>query len=141
MNNKNLSIQKEENIFFQKLTPGISEPELWPLASEGELAVDVYETDKDVVIKAAIAGVKSDDINLNLEGDLLTIRGTRRDDEKENRNYFCQECYFGPFSRSVILPTHVKTDKARAQLQRGILIITLPKNKKETKIPIKTLEE
>lgn len=141
MDNKNLSTLKGEAVFFQKLTPEIAEPELWPLASEGELAVDVYETAKDIVVKTPIAGVKSEDITLNLEGDLLTIRGVRQDEEKQDRSYLCQECYFGAFSRSIILPAQVKTDKAKAQLQRGILTITLPKAKKETQIPIKILED
>jgi HSP20 family protein len=107
---------------------------------EGQLAIDVYQTPNDIVIKAAIAGVKPEDINISLSNDLLTIRG-KRQGEKEVReeDYFYRECYWGGFSRSIILPLEVNTDAIDASFRNGILIITLPKIKKgkAVDIPIK----
>ena len=131
--------RQNENLFFQKLTSENREPELWQIAPEGELAVDVYETKKDIVVKAAIAGIKADDLTLSLENDLLTIRGKREDHDHSPRTYLCQECHWGPFSRSIILPTNTKIDKVKAMLQKGILTIILPKAKKEAEIAVQDL--
>ena len=129
----------EDDGFFKKLSSANAVPEAWTLPAEGELAVDVFETKKDVVVRAAIAGIKSDDLALSLEGDILTIRGARHDEDKTERKYLCQECHWGSFSQSVILPTPVKNDKVKAQLQRGILTILLPKTKKNASIEVADL--
>ena len=85
---------------------GLGEP-------EGELAVDVYQTEEAVVIKAAIAGVRQEDMVILLSHDLVTIRGVRhRDEQVRKEDYFSQECYWGKFSRSVILPHEVNADRA-----------------------------
>lgn len=132
-NKKNLFLknvtEREDDGFFKKLSSPETSPEAWALPTEGELAVDVYETKKDIIVRAAIAGVKSEDIALSLEGDVLTIRGARHDLDKTERKYLCRECYWGAFSRSVILPSSVKNDKGKAHLERGILTIMLPKAK------------
>lgn len=121
--------ESEDDGFFKKLSSPEAAPEAWALPAEGELAVDVFETKKDIVVRAAIAGIKSEDLTLSLEGDVLTIRGARHDADKTERKYLCQECYWGAFSRSVILPSSVKNDKVKAHLERGILTVMLPKAK------------
>ncbi len=95
---------------------------------EGQLAVDVYQTKGSVVIKAPIAGVKPEDIDISLSEDVLTLRGERKEEtEVEREHYYVQECYWGSFSRSVILPTATVSDKAQAALKDGVLTITIPK--------------
>jgi HSP20 family protein len=96
--------------------------------SEGQLTIDVYQTDDDVVIKSTIAGVKPEDLDVNINNDMVTIRGERKQDEEvDGENYYYQECYWGQFSRSVILPVEIITEKAEATMKNGILTIRLPK--------------
>jgi|WetSurMetagenome_2_1015567.scaffolds.fasta_scaffold466196_1 HSP20 family protein len=105
---------------------------------EGQLSLDVYETEKNIIIKSTIAGAKPDDIDITIDNDMLTIRGKRHDEyEEENRNYLYQECYWGSFSRSVILPVEVDNKKIDASLENGVLTIILKKNKKSNKVGIK----
>lgn len=96
--------------------------------SEGQLTIDVYQTDDDVVIKSTIAGVKPEDLDVNINNDMVTIRGERKQDEEiDSENYYYQECYWGQFSRSVILPVEIITEKAEATMKNGILTLRLPK--------------
>lgn len=96
--------------------------------SEGQLTIDVYQTDDDIVIKSTIAGVKPEDLDVNINNDMVTIRGERKLEEQvDPENYYYQECYWGPFSRSVILPVEIIAEKAEATMKNGILTIRLPK--------------
>jgi len=97
---------------------------------DGELVVDVYETNADFVVLAAIAGVQIKDVDISLEKDMMVIKGSRCDPHGENpdKKYFYQECYWGPFSRKVILPENLDIDKADAQIDKGILTVKIPKN-------------
>ncbi|HKK54185.1 MAG TPA: Hsp20/alpha crystallin family protein [Patescibacteria group bacterium] len=108
--------------------------------NEGQLSIDVYETDKKIYIKSTMAGAKPEDLNISLHNDMLTIKG-RRDlnlpEELSNENSIYKECYWGPFSRTVILPTEIDEDKIDAVLEDGILTITLIKLKKTDKIEVK----
>jgi HSP20 family protein len=102
--------------------------ESWAGDSEGQLTIDVYQTENDIVIKSTIAGVKPEDLDVTINNDMVTIRGDRKSEEKvESENYYYQECYWGTFSRSVILPVEVLADKAEAAMKNGILTIRLPK--------------
>ncbi len=95
---------------------------------EGQLTVDVYQTPEMIVVKSTIAGVKPDDLDVSITNDMVTIRGTRRhDEETREEDYFYRECYWGSFSRSIILPVDVVADKAEASLKDGILTIRIPK--------------
>lgn len=94
----------------------------------GQLAVDVYQTEKDIVIVSTIAGVRPEDIDIAINNDMVTIRGRReREQEVSEDEYLYQECYWGGFSRSIILPTDVKADRAQASFKNGVLTIRLPK--------------
>ncbi len=102
---------------------------------EGQLAVDVYQTKDKIVIKAPIAGVKPEDIDVAISEDVVTIRGDRKDENViEKDNYFVQECFWGSFSRSVILPTSTVAEKAEASLKDGVLTIQIPKVVQEDKV-------
>lgn len=107
---------------------------------EGQLAIDVYQIDGELVIQSAIAGVKPEELDISIEGDLVLIRGSReKPAEKEEINYFYQECYWGPFSRQIILPEEVDPSRAEATMKEGILTIRIPKieRKKKRKIIVK----
>ena len=95
---------------------------------DGSLAVDMYETDEEVVVKTTVPGVKSEDIDVSITGDVLTIKGETKAEEKvEKANYIRQERRYGAFSRSLTLPSTVVADKATAEFENGVLILTLPK--------------
>lgn len=112
--------------------------------TEGQLSIDVFQTPSDIVIKSTIAGVKPENLDIAITNDMVTIRGRRESDENlKNDDYFYQECYWGPFSRSIILPADVQTEKSLATLKNGVLTIKLPKSEKikTKKIEIKHHEE
>ena len=95
---------------------------------EGQLTIDVYQTDTDIVIKSTIAGVKPENLDVSISNDMITIKGTRTQDNSiPEENYYYQECYWGSFSRSLVLPTDVLDEKIDATLKNGILTIKLPK--------------
>jgi len=107
------------------------ESSAWQEESEGQLTVDVYQTDSDIVIKSTIAGVTADNLDVNITNDMVTIKGKRSDkQEVETKDYYYQECYWGSFSRSIILPVDVEAERAEAELKNGILTIRLPKAEK-----------
>lgn len=108
---------------------------------EGELSIDVFQDEKNLYIISTIAGVEPDDIEISLNNDLLTIRGFRHNGESiVDKEYFCQECYWGGFSRSVVLPVEVKTEEITADLKDGVLTIALPKLERKRNIEIKVKE-
>jgi len=95
---------------------------------EGQLAIDVWQTDKEIIIQAPIAGVRPEDLEVSISDEMVNIKGERKQRlEMKKENYLCQECYWGSFSRSYLLPVAVETSKAVATLKDGILTITIPK--------------
>lgn len=100
---------------------------------EGQLTVDVYQTPNDIVVESAIAGVAPDDIDVNVTSDSIAIRGSRkREKTVRDEDYLYQECYWGKFGRSIILPQEVDPEGAVVKFKNGILTVTLPKaNKKK----------
>jgi len=92
------------------------------------LALDMHETETDVVVEAAIPGVRPDEIEVQVTGNALTIKGERKEEKKDEKaNYIYREQIFGSFCRSVTLPTDVDVDKATANFDHGVLTLTLPK--------------
>jgi HSP20 family protein len=117
------------------------------LAALGEAAapvLDVYQTPNEVVVKAALPGLKPQDVNIDITGDTLTIKGeTKAEHEIKREDYLYQERRYGAFSRSVVLPTGLKPDKAEAVLEDGVLTLTIPKAEevKPKTIKVKAKEE
>lgn len=106
--------------------------------AEGQLSVDVYQDKNNIYVKSTIAGVRPDELEISINNDMLTIRGSREGAENiSSHDYFCQECFWGSFSRSIILPMDVQTNKISATIENGVLTITLPKLEKQRKIPVK----
>lgn len=111
---------------------------------DGQLAIDVYQTPENIVIKSAIAGVQPEDIDVTVNNDMVTIRGLRKQDEEINSNdYFFQECYWGGFSRSIVLPIDIDADNVKATIKNGVLTVLLPKVKKDAakKVEVDEIEE
>ena len=107
---------------------------------EGELVLDVFQTNGEIVVEAPVAGVKTEDLDIVVEGDTIRIKGRREKPQKvEQRNYLFKECYWGPFSREIILPVELDGSKVEASIKEGILVIKAPKikRKKERKIKVK----
>jgi len=105
------------------------------LEPEGQLTIDVYQASDEIIIESAIAGVQPEDLDISVTSDSVSIKGERhREHETKDSNYLYQECYWGRFSRSIILPQEIDADNAWVNLKNGILTIHLPKlNKKQEK--------
>lgn len=98
----------------------------------GQLAVDVYETEEKLVVKARTAGVNKEDLDVSISDGILTISGTLSSgDDSDATNWHIQECYWGEFSRTVALPVAVKEDEVEAMLKDGVLTISFGKVKQE----------
>lgn len=110
-------------------------------AAEGQLAVDVAQTPDELIVMAAMAGTPPESIELHLHNDLLTIRGERKSPIDSSAEHFYQECYWGKFSRSIVLPVDVKAEMVQAQYKNGVLIIHLPKASQNNDIPIMVIED
>ena len=113
------------------LSKELNQENEWFEEYEGQLAVDVYQNEDSIVIKAPIAGVSSEDLDISITDDVVVIKGDRKvSADVTNDNYFAQECYWGSFSRSYVLPVAVDSDQAQAKLKDGMLTITIPKLEK-----------
>ena len=94
-------------------------------------AIDMYQTENEVVVKSAVPGFKADEVQIHVTEDVLTIKGElKQDEEKKDRSWQIREHRWGAFERSISLPTAVTSDRARADFENGILTITLPKSEK-----------
>lgn len=109
-------------------------------AVPGQLAVDVYETKEKLVVKARTAGVNKNDLDVSISDNTLSIRGTLNAGYEEDvENYHLQECYWGEFSRSLVLPIAVKEDEIEAVLKDGVLTISFTKVKQDSVKKIQVL--
>lgn len=105
---------------------------------EGELAVDVYQTNDAIIIQAMVAGVSSDDLSVSVTREMVTIKGKREQPRGvATENYFYQELYWGAFSRTILLPAEVETEEVEATEKHGLLNIKLPKIDKERRQTVK----
>ena len=152
-------MSKEKRSFFERLTGSvrIEEPveeqptkrssaqlQSWIDAEtedEGELTVDVYQTNDSIVIKSMIAGVRPEDLDITISRDMVTIRGKREEEKVSNEDdYFVRELYWGTFSRTIELPEEIDVDEAEAIEKHGLLILKLPKldKRRQSKLKVKT---
>ncbi|MCK4592379.1 Hsp20/alpha crystallin family protein [Candidatus Parcubacteria bacterium] len=109
---------------------------------EGQLTVDVYKTKDLIVIKSIIGGVRPEDLDVSITSDMVTIKGKRNNiDNVVSDDYYYQECFWGNFSRSIILPNDIKTEGVEATIKNGILTIKLPKIEKNSSMKIEVKSE
>lgn len=109
---------------------------------EGQLTVDIFDNGSDLIIQSTVAGVKPEDLDLSITNDMITIRGKRqRHEEVTEENYYYKELYWGTFSRSVILPEEIDSEKSEATLKNGLLTVKLPKKRRDVKQKIRVKME
>jgi len=127
----------EESEFSGQGDPEVAEEDV----QEGELPVDMYHTGDAVVIRALVAGVSPDDLDIAITRDMVTIKGVREEyQEAADDDYYHRELFWGSFSRTLLLPEEVLIDEADAQEKHGLLEIRLPKVDKDrsTRLKVKT---
>ncbi len=116
---------------------------LWrSLGENGNMPLDMYQTPEEVVVKATIPGVKPEEVDITIAGDVLTIKGeSKAEQEKDDTDYFYRERRYGAFTRTVALPSGLETDKAKAEFENGVLKLTIPKAEevkpKQIKVSVK----
>ncbi len=105
---------------------------------EGQLSVDVYQTPSEIVVVSMVAGVRPEDLQINITREMITIRGKREENRTiSDENFFTQELYWGTFSRTILLPQEVEPEEAEATEKHGLLIIRLPKIDKGKKSTVR----
>ncbi len=106
---------------------------------DAQLTIDLLQDNEYIIIQSMLAGVKPDDLDVEITQEMITIRGKRKNPNpaSNQEDYYCQELYWGPFSRSVLLPQEVDSEKSEAVLKDGLLIIKLPKIDKDRKQKLK----
>ncbi len=115
-------VETEQDFSDEEVGEGDSEEQ------EGQLTVDVFQDDESIVLQSTVAGVSPDDLDVSITNDMVTVRGERRRSHNvDAEDYFYQECYWGTFSRSIILPVEIDADRAEAKIKNGILTIRIPK--------------
>ncbi|TSC67511.1 MAG: HSP20 family protein [Parcubacteria group bacterium Gr01-1014_73] len=151
---------KEKRSFFERLTGAVNVPAeseerevnvaatdeklsewLEEENGDGQLAVDVYQTPDDIFIRAMVAGVKAEDLDISITRDMVTIKGLREGSQEiSEENFFFKELYWGSFSRTILLPQEVEVEEAEASEKNGLLTIRLPKVDKgrQTKLRVKS---
>ena len=119
-----LSMQRRLDRLFGSMTPTV------PGNETLESAMDMYETDNEVVVKMSVPGFKPEDIQVTLTGDTLTVKGEVKDEKEEKdekRSYLRREIKRGSFQRAVMLPSGIKGEDTKAEFKDGVLVLTLPK--------------
>ncbi|MCR4278825.1 MAG: Hsp20/alpha crystallin family protein [bacterium] len=117
------------------------EQENWFSQDEGELSLDVFRDGDDLVIRSLLAGVTQDDLDISLHDDLLTIRGDRKSTRTiQEKDWVTQECYWGAFSRSLVLPFDVDSEHVNASMENGILEIRIPIQKQKKSVQVRFVE-
>src|SRR3989338_4275932 len=151
---------KEKRSFFERLTGAVNVPAeneerevnvastdeklsewLEEENGDGQLAVDVYQTPDDIFIRAMVAGVKAEDLDISITRDMVTIKGLREGSQEiSEENFFFKELYWGSFSRTILLPQEVEVEESEASEKNGLLTIRLPKIDKgrQTKLRVKS---
>lgn len=130
-------LKKEMDRLWQEFFGKSYLPERWEVV-EWAPAVDVSETDEEVIVKADLPGVKPEEIEINLVDNVLTIKGEKkRETEEKKENYYRVERYYGSFMRAIQLPSEVDGEKVKAQYKDGVLKVTLPKKPEAKKKLIK----
>jgi HSP20 family protein len=108
---------------------------------EGQLSVDVFQKGDNLVVRSTIAGVEPQNLEIFLNRDMLTVKGKRMHAETvESRDFFIRECYWGKFSRTIILPSDVNVEETKATLKDGVLTIVMPKVSSSRTVPVRLIE-
>jgi HSP20 family protein len=134
------SLQREMNRLFEDFFTGDLFVQPFRAIGEWRPALDVAETDASVIVKADLPGLEVKDLDVSIRGDILTIRGEKKEEKEEKtKSYHRVERHYGSFERSVRLPATVKADQVKASFKNGVLQIEMPKTEeaKEKTVRIK----
>ncbi|MEK7063475.1 MAG: Hsp20/alpha crystallin family protein [Patescibacteria group bacterium] len=135
------AFQEEAPQQARRLTPTGSVaamPSIREDVGEAQLTVDVYQSPDEIVIKALVAGVKPEEIDISITRDMVTIAGKRIEQKEiEENDYVYRELFWGAFSRTVVLPAEIDVDMAEADQKHGLLTIRLPKINKDRQTKLK----
>ena len=136
-------MRRDMDRLFDEFTKPARRRRIWP-KSEGLVipSIDLYDRKTDIVVKIELPGVRSEDIDLTITKDTLTLKGEiKKDDDVQEEDYFVSERMIGSFSRTIALPFEVESEKAQAAMNNGLLEIVIPKREearpKEIKIEVK----
>lgn len=135
LNNKEVETELEDVVETEGTEAGILDEE------EGQLAVDMYQTPTEIIIKTMVAGVRPEDLDIAITRDMVTIRGKRSEAyESEENDFFHKELYWGAFSRTIVLPAEVEIEEAEASEKHGLLTLILPKidKNRQSKLKVRT---
>lgn len=136
--NLNNQLSEEEFLLGDAFSDSVAQDWLSQAQTEGNLAVDIYQTQNDIVVKAPVAGVNESDIDITVQPEQISIRGERKEErEVAEDNYHTRECYWGAFSRTVSFPVEGDPEGARATFKNGILTVRIPKSKKNQSVKLK----
>ena len=117
------------------------------IEEEGQLSVDILETEQEIVVISTMAGARDESLEIVIQNDLLTIRGSRISPLHESAQYgrilqhYHKECFWGKFSRTIVLPHDVKSELTTATLQNGVLVIRLPKRQQTSRIQVTVVDD
>lgn len=101
-----------------------------PILEWAQPSLDVYQTPKEVIVKASLPGIKPEDVEVTIAGDTLTIKGETKAEKKvDEEDYLCRECHYGSYFRSITLSHALKTDDAKADFEDGVLTLAIPRVK------------
>lgn len=138
----NIGNKDNEELELEKdLTVDGQEENILDDEEDGQLAVDMYQTPTDIVIKTMVAGVKPEDLDISITRDMVTIHGKRMESyEDTESDFFHKELYWGSFSRTIILPAEVEIEEAEASEKHGLLTLILPKidKNRQSKLKVRT---
>jgi HSP20 family protein len=134
---RNRSLRRNMGNIWDRFVPDL---DLFGQMGEGPWfpPADINDNDKEVIVSAEIPGLDPDDVEIKASGDMLTIRGEKKSEEKDDTHY---ERYFGSFERTFQLPSEVSSDKAEATYKNGVLKIKLPKPESESRKAIKIMTQ
>lgn len=135
LDSNNFPPEEPEEVPAEEHAPDTNANQEWPdevNPHEGQLTVDVYQTPTHIVVQAPMAGVKPDDVDVSINNDMITIRGKRaQKNEAGGDNYYYRELFWGPFSRSVLMPAEVDSSRTEASFKNGLLTVKMPKVNKD----------
>lgn len=135
-NKDNEELESEKDLIIDDREESILDDE-----EDGQLAVDMYQTPTDIVIKTMVAGVKPEDLDISITRDMVTIHGKRMESyEDRESDFFHKELYWGSFSRTIVLPAEVEIEEAEASEKHGLLTLILPKidKNRQSKLKVRT---
>lgn len=133
--------EDDEEIEMIETTEILAEESILDGEEEGELAIDMFQTASEIIIKAMVAGVKPEDLDVSITRDMVTIHGRRTNSyNTPETDFFHKELYWGSFGRTIVLPSEIEIEEAEAKEQHGLLTLILPKidKNRQSKLKVRT---